>query len=285
MPGSSQRGLVPALRLFLAAGAVELRLVPIAGNMLSIGRRPYNDVQLDDLTVSGEHALIRVRNGEVVVHDLGSRNGTLVNGLPIQQRTLVDGDVVDIGIYRLRFEAARNGAAGGDAAGAEPGSHGTLAHAGAPDGDAPTGLAGSAGSAGSLAGSGGAATGSAGAATGSSGGPSGLSDASGRRGGQPAADPLAAADADPALPAHVVYLSGPQSGQTHAIDRAISRVGGLAGQVAVISRRKGGYFITHLEGLTFPQVNGEPIGLTAHRLADGDLIELAGTMLRFRLGA
>ncbi|TXL66379.1 FHA domain-containing protein [Zeimonas arvi] len=278
MPGSSPRGLVPALRLYLAAGAVELRLVPIAGNMLSIGRRPYNDVQLDDLTVSGEHALIRVRNGAVVVHDLGSRNGTLVNGLPIQQRTLVDGDVVDIGIYRLRFEAARSDASGGDAAGAEPDSQGNLAHAGAPDGDAPTGLAGSAGSAGSLAGSGGVATGSSGA-------PSGLSDASGRRGGQPASGPLAAADADPALPAHVVYLSGPQSGHTHAIDRAISRVGGLAGQVAVISRRKGGYFITHLEGLTFPQVNGEPIGLTAHRLADGDLIELAGTMLRFRLGA
>lgn len=282
MPGSSPRGLVPALRLFLAAGAVELRLVPIAGNMLTIGRRPYNDVQLDDLTVSGEHALIRSRSGEVVVHDLGSRNGTLVNGLPIRQRTLVDGDVVDIGIYRLRFEAARNGVAGGDAAGAEPGSHGNLAHAGAPDGDSPAaGLAGSggpAGSAGSLAGSGGVAAGSTGA-------PASLSDASGRRGGQPASDPLAAADADPALPAHVVYLSGQQSGQTHAIDRAISRVGGLAGQVAVISRRKGGYFITHLEGLTFPQVNGEPIGLTAHRLADGDLIELAGTMLRFRLGA
>lgn len=279
-PGPPSRGLVPALRLFLAAGAVELRVVSIAGNMLTIGRRPYNDVQLDDLTVSGEHALIRVRNGDVVVHDLGSRNGTLVNGLPIQQRTLVDGDVVDIGIYRLRFEAARNEVAGRDAAGSEPGGDSNLAHAGAPDGGTPSGAAGSAGS---LAGSSGGSAGSPGSGPNASGPRAGQPGST--RGGQPAGDPLAAAEIEPALPAHVVYLSGPQSGQTQSIDRAISRVGGLAGQVAVISRRKGGYFITHLEGLTFPQVNGEPIGLTAHRLADGDLIELAGTMLRFRLGA
>jgi len=249
---------------------VELRVVAIAGNMLTIGRRPYNDVQLDDLTVSGEHALVRVRKGAVVVHDLGSRNGTLVNGLPIQQRTLADGDVIDIGIYRLHFEAARGSSAG--AAGAELGDGGALAHAGASAGGPVPGAPAS-GSAPEL-----------GACRNT---PEGRASAAGAgvQGGVPAEDPLAAADIEPALPAHVVYLSGPQSGHTQHIDRAISRVGGLAGQVAVISRRKGGYFITHLEGLTFPQVNGEPIGLTAHRLADGDLIELAGSMLRFRLGA
>ena len=273
IPGSPQPGRIPTLRVFLAAGAVELRAVAIAGNMLTIGRRPYNDIQLDDLTVSGEHALVRVRKGAVVVHDLGSRNGTLVNGLPIQQRTLVDGDVVDIGIYRLRFEAARSGVTGQGGAGAQPGDRSDLAHAGAPAAGPASGAPASAG-------------GSSG-----SGAPRGPSDGrvsvagAGFQGGEPAGDPLAAGDAEPALPAQVVYLSGPQSGHAQQIDRAISRVGGLAGQVAVISRRKGGYFITHLEGLTFPQVNGEPIGLTAHRLADGDLIELAGSMLRFRLGA
>lgn len=257
-PASAPRGLVPTLRLYLAAGAVELRTVAIVANMLTIGRRPYNDVQLDDLTVSGEHALVRVRNGEVAIHDLGSRNGTMVNGLPIKQRTLVDGDIVDIGIYRLRFEAARSSAA--EAGGSAPGQQGRsdLAHAGAPaEGGLPDLAAGSA-----------------------------VPDSHGAsRGTQSAGDPLAAADAEPVQPGRVEYLSGTQAGQSQLLDRAICRVGGIAGQVAVISRRRGGYFITHLEGLTFPQVNGEPIGLTAHRLADGDLIELAGTMLRFRLGA
>jgi hypothetical protein len=54
-------------------------------------------------------------------------------------------------------------------------------------------------------------------------------------------------------------------------------------QVAALSRRKNGYFITHLEGLAFPLVNGDSIGLGSRQLADGDLIELAGTMLRFRI--
>lgn len=304
-PESLQRGQLPSLRLFLAAGAVELRVVAIVGNLLTIGRRPYNDVQLDDLTVSGEHALVRVRNGEVVVHDLGSRNGTLVNGLPIQQRSLVDGDVVDIGIYRLRFESARNGLTGLGTTGEEPGSRSDVADAGAPaeTGGLPGSLEGPPDAAGASTSATGVPSGATGISSSVTGIPSsatggsrgavksaaGAADARGGSSGMfvPSRPDQAfsAEDRESARLAHVMYLSGSQSGQTQPIDRAITRVGGLAGQVAVISRRKGGFFITHLEGLTFPQVNGEPIGLTACRLADGDLIELAGTMLRFRLGA
>jgi hypothetical protein len=54
-----------------------------------------------------------------------------------------------------------------------------------------------------------------------------------------------------------------------------------SGQVAVISRRKNGFFITHLEGTTFPLVNGESTGLISHLLRADDLIELAGTIFRF----
>lgn len=263
-PDPLQHRLRAVLRLFLAAGQVELRLVPIAGNMLTIGRRPYNDIQLDDLTVSGEHALIRVRGQTVVVHDLGSRNGTLVNGLPIQQRTLVDGDVIDVGIYRLRFELSFDGLAGLSDGLAD------LAHAGIPDTGFTPGLAGIAGLM---------------AGPGVAGGFPGFGPGTGARDGQPAGNPLAEPPAEPIRLAHVVYLNGPQSGQIQQLDRAICRLGGPAGQVAVVSRRKAGHFITHLEGLAFPLVNGAPIGLTAHRLADGDLIELAGMMLRFRIGA
>ena len=66
------------------------------------------------------------------------------------------------------------------------------------------------------------------------------------------------------------------------IDRPIVSVHG-SGHVAVVSRRKNGYFLTHLEGLAFPLVNGESIGLTSRLLGDGDLIELSGTMIRFRV--
>ena len=81
-PGMRDREAAVAIRLLVSSGQSPLRVVPVLKECLTIGRRPYNDIALDDLTVSGEHALVRVRNGEVVVHDLGSRNGTLVNGMP-----------------------------------------------------------------------------------------------------------------------------------------------------------------------------------------------------------
>ena len=56
-----------------------------------------------------------------------------------------------------------------------------------------------------------------------------------------------------------------------------------SGQVAVIARRASGYFLTHVEGLAYPLVNGESIGLGAHVLRDNDLIELAGTIIQFSL--
>jgi len=83
--------------------------------------------------------------------------------------------------------------------------------------------------------------------------------------------------------AFLEWLTGPQRGTGQPIDRPIVPVAGAGNQVAVVSRRRNGYFVTHLEGLAFPLVNGESIGLGSHPLADGDLIELSGTMLRFRL--
>ena len=168
---------------------------------LTFGRRPYNDISLDDLTVSGEHALVRTRGTESVVHDLDSRNGTLVNGMAIKQRVLCDGDVIDIGIYRLRLGAATE-----------------------------------------------------------------------------AADALPA----PAMP-QLEYLSGPYAGITQRIDRNILRIGNGDAQAAVIARRRSGWFMTHLEGGATPVVNGVAIGPAASPLADGDLIELAGARIRFRL--
>lgn len=271
---------------------MELRAVEIASNTLSIGRRPYNDLQLDDLTVSGEHAMVRVREGEVSIHDLDSRNGTLVNGQPVQQRELVDGDIIDIGVYRLRFEAARPGGIGAAIA--------AVRTSPAPRSARPR--AETAGASGAGASGAGTASGAPVAGTrlapevaphkGATGAPQSaegaLSASAGKGSAGGAASggmPSANSDGELAPPAHLACLSGAAAGQVQALDRAINRVAGPVGQVAVVSRRKAGYFITHLEGLTFPQVNGEPIGLTAHRLADGDLIELAGIMLRFGLDA
>ena len=94
-------------KLVLSAANRVLREVLIDRKRLTIGRRPYNDLLLDDLTVSGEHAIVHTSTGESVIHDLKSRNGTLINGAPVMQQQLADGDCVDIGIYRLVYKVER----------------------------------------------------------------------------------------------------------------------------------------------------------------------------------
>jgi hypothetical protein len=76
-------------------------------------------------------------------------------------------------------------------------------------------------------------------------------------------------------------LSGDGAGKVIAIDRPIVSLSDASGQVAVIARRRNGFFITHLEGTTFPLVNGEPTGLISCLLRADDQIELAGTIFRF----
>jgi pSer/pThr/pTyr-binding forkhead associated (FHA) protein len=193
-----------AARLVLSFGDLVLRSFPVVKPSITIGRRPYNDIALDDLTVSGEHAVILSDGAQRIVKDLNSRNGTLVNGRPTQSHTLEHADLIEVGIYRLRY---------------------LVEHRETP--------------------------------------------------------PVPGAAAEGV--AFLEWLTGPQRGTGQPIDRPIVPVAGAGNQVAVVSRRRNGYFVTHLEGLAFPLVNGESIGLGSHPLADGDLIELSGTMLRFRL--
>ncbi|MCU6434552.1 FHA domain-containing protein [Undibacterium sp. Jales W-56] len=70
---------------------------------LTIGRRPTNDIAIDHLTVSGQHAAIDTTSNGSFVLDLGSTNGTMVNGQPIKKHLLQNEDVIDVGKYKLRF--------------------------------------------------------------------------------------------------------------------------------------------------------------------------------------
>lgn len=72
---------------------------------LSIGRSPDSDVVLSDPEVSRHHAEVRRREGGFVLVDLGSMNGTRVNGVGVRERRLEDGDTITIGSNTFRFEA------------------------------------------------------------------------------------------------------------------------------------------------------------------------------------
>jgi FHA domain len=70
-----------------------------------IGRAPSNTIVLDDAFVSAEHALLARRDSQWWIEDLRSRNGTLLNDLPLEEATIVSaGDVISIGSVQLKIE-------------------------------------------------------------------------------------------------------------------------------------------------------------------------------------
>ena len=94
---------------FLRVGAVVLpdgRRVPLGDEPVQIGRLPECAIPIGDPQASRRHAEIRPHGDGYVVADLGSMNGTMVNGRPIGEHRLEDGDVIGIGSTALRFEAS-----------------------------------------------------------------------------------------------------------------------------------------------------------------------------------
>jgi pSer/pThr/pTyr-binding forkhead associated (FHA) protein len=90
-------------RLVLSLDGVVLREVNLTKDRTTIGRRSHNDLVIDNLAVSGEHAVMIMAGADVYLEDLGSTNGTTVNGQPIKKHLLQHADTVEIGKYRIRF--------------------------------------------------------------------------------------------------------------------------------------------------------------------------------------
>ncbi len=91
-------------RMLLSLEGVVIREIVLTKEYTTFGRRPYSDVVIDNLAVSGEHAAVRMQGGEVVVEDLQSTNGTFVNGERVRRHVLQPGDTVEIGRYQLKFQ-------------------------------------------------------------------------------------------------------------------------------------------------------------------------------------
>jgi pSer/pThr/pTyr-binding forkhead associated (FHA) protein len=96
----------PHPRLILSMDGLVLREIVLDREHLTIGRKPHNDVRIEDFAISGEHARITTILGDAFLEDLDSTNGTSVNGKPVTRRVLADGDIVEMGKYRLRYVAA-----------------------------------------------------------------------------------------------------------------------------------------------------------------------------------
>ena len=92
-----------AALLTFESGPFAGRIVALPSQMVSIGRAPDNDVVVGDPATSGHHGRIEVRAGSFWISDLGSTNGTLVNGEPVLEKQLSDNDMIAIGQNTVRF--------------------------------------------------------------------------------------------------------------------------------------------------------------------------------------
>ena len=92
-------------KMIVSIDGVVIKEVQLSKDRTSLGRRPYNDIVIDNLAVSGEHAVLQMSGTEVYVEDLNSTNGTYVNGKAVKKQLLQHADVVEIGKYKISFVA------------------------------------------------------------------------------------------------------------------------------------------------------------------------------------
>lgn len=90
-------------KMIVSIDGVVIKEVQLSKDRTSLGRRPYNDIVIDNLAVSGEHAVLQMSGGDVYVEDLNSTNGTYVNGKAVKKQLLTHNDTVEIGKYKISY--------------------------------------------------------------------------------------------------------------------------------------------------------------------------------------
>jgi pSer/pThr/pTyr-binding forkhead associated (FHA) protein len=90
-------------KMIVSIDGVVIKEVQLTKDRTTLGRRPYNDIVIDNLAVSGEHAVLQLTGNEVYLEDLNSTNGTYVNGKAVKKQLLQNNDTVEIGKYKIKF--------------------------------------------------------------------------------------------------------------------------------------------------------------------------------------
>jgi len=212
----------------------------------TIGRRPENDIHVDNLAVSGRHARVLMIGGKAILEDLGSTNGSLVNNKRITKHVLQHGDNILIGKHTLTFVNIEDVA--------QPPVE---THKDEDEMDKTMILTPQARA--SMM-------------------PEGLGVAS-----KGPAMPLGAVQI---LAGSLTGKSYDLTASLTSIGKGgnckIRIKGFMVGkQAAVLTRRPTGYHITHLEGMAKPRVNGKAVGTKPRTLNDGDVIKIGDTKMEF----
>ena len=247
--------------------------IPLDHERITIGRRGDNDVCLPNLAVSGEHAAVVTILADSFLEDLGSTNGTLVNGNPIVKHFLRDRDEIDIGRHKFvyctdenavissRYVARGMRAAAGDL--------GEEVHAAKP-------IARS-----RRAGDGTRSQKSVGLGKDPEPAKPRVAKSTTAAVRSTLIETPAVAPTPPSPKPSVKVLSGPQAGHEIPLTKEETSIGRAGIQVALISQAGGAFRLKSIEGDRAPLVNGQPATGAGVDLSPGDVIEIAGSRLEF----
>lgn len=234
-------------KLVLSFNGDVVKEFDLSKETMTIGRKPDNDVHIDNLAVSGHHAKILTILNDSFIEDLGSTNGTYIRGDKISKHALRHNDVIQIGKHELKYI---NEAAAEDEGEFEK----TMIIR--PDA---AGMAEEANEDKKLE----------------------------KDIGKIASDLAAAgaAGADGPGPAHLQLMSGANSGKELKLTKILTTLGKPGVQVAAITRRPTGYFLIVVDAGSSgsPTVNGAEVGKQGQPLNSGDVIEVAGVQMSFHL--
>lgn len=234
-------------KLVMTSTSGEHEEIPLTSETTTIGRKPSNDIHIDNLSVSGKHAQVITILEDSFLEDLGSTNGTYVNGKLIKKHALEHGDKITLGKYQITYESS----AGNSDQDFEqtmiirPGEAGMPEEAGSKEID------------------------------------KSVQKISAAIASETATAQSSSSDHKTAC---LQLLSGANAGKELILKKALTTIGQPGVQVAAITRRPQGFFLIHVDGGpndNVPKVAGSPIGSTAHQLDDHDIIEVAGVKMEF----
>jgi pSer/pThr/pTyr-binding forkhead associated (FHA) protein len=228
-------------KMIVSIDGVVIKEVQLTKDRTTLGRRPYNDIVIDNLAVSGEHAVLQMSGNEVYLEDLNSTNGTYINGKAVKKQLLANADTIEIGKYKIKYINEVAGPTFEKTMILKPGTV-------MPPVQAPAAATAVAGQAGAQA--------------------------------QPAAAAAQAADLGQ-VNASIKVLSGAAAGRQVPLVKVVTTIGKPGVAVAAITKRPHGFVVAHVEGSNKPTLNGAAIGAEPVTLKNGDLLELAGTQMQF----
>lgn len=254
-------------KLILMLDDHVLKEYPLNQERMSIGRRGDNHIVIDNPAISGVHAYITTIGSDSFLEDANSTNGTFINGKSVKKQVLNDGDSIEIGRYRLQYNnltkpvvkqpVFKNSAL-------------LAAEAGKPPHTQPPSLQ-------SLL-------------------QQHKKELAPEEVSTAIQKPIIAIKPPPAVNTVLAVKTSTDIGRLRIIgdttkpdseiilSKSLTTLGKPGVQVALVTKRENGYFVSHVEGQDLVRVNNNPLNVQAYALNPHDILELAGIKMEFLIG-